>query len=308
VAPAGAPVDASPAGAASSEATVLRVVQSMGAVIGPTALITALLFYFGWAKADAFARYFGLDVSLFGLSTQDYLLQSIRAVFVPLGVVLIAGLGLLSAHRTVVHLLERDPSRALWRRVAGALAAAGTVSFVFGLATYAERFPSDAQLVVTPMSLMLGVGLLGYAVLVARRTRRAQHRHASAPPGPSGGPGLSLILVSMLLAVGLVWAVSAYAEVKGREEGEHVHDQLEFQPGVVVYSARRLHIAGPGVAEAELAEAESAYAFRYDGLKLLFHSRGRYFLVPASWSLTSGTTIVLQDNDSLRLEFVRPPD
>lgn len=298
--------DPGPAGESGSEATVLGAVQSLGAVVGPTALITALLFYFGWAKAQAFSQYFGLDVSIFGLSTQDYLLQSIRSVFIPLGVVLIAGLLLLWAHRLLVRQLELSPDRPLWRWLAGVLAVAGAASFVVGLVKNADRYPSDAELVLTPLSLMLGVGLVSYAVLVERRRREPRPRPAASSPGPLSLPGLTVILVSMLIAVGLVWVVANYAEIKGREEGEFVHDQLEFQPGVVVYSAQRLHIGGVGVDERAFPEPESAYRFRYDGLKLLFHSNGRYFLVPASWSLSDGTTIVLRETDDVRLEFVRP--
>lgn len=297
--------DADPPSPVRSEATVLRTVQSLGAVVGPTALITALLFYFGWAKAQAFSQYFGLDVSLFGLSTQDYLLQSIRSVFIPLGVLLIGGLLLLWAHGIVVRHLELHPQRRLWRPMAGAFALTGAASFMVGLAKNADRYPSDVELVLTPLSLLLGVALLSYAVLVERRRRQPQHRSVPVPTGPTGPPALSVIMVAMLLTVGLVWVVANYAEVKGREEGEFVHDQLGFQPGVVVYSAKRLHIAAAGVEE-ELLDPESAYAFRYEGLKLLFHSNARYFLLPASWSLSNGVTVVLTENDSLRLEFVRP--
>ncbi len=298
--------DAGPASSVRSEATVLRTVQSLGAVVGPTALITALLFYFGWAKAQAFSQYFGLDVSLFGLSTQDYLLQSIRSVFIPLGLLLIGGLILLWTHGVVIRQLELGPQRRLWRPMAGALALTGGASFVLGLVKNADRYPSDLELVLTPLSLMLGVALLSYAVLVERRRRQPEHRGVPVSTGPTTLPSLNVILVAMLIAVGLVWVVANYAEVKGREEGEFVHEQLEFQPGVVVYSAKRLHIGAPGVEE-EMLDGESAYAFRYDGLKLLFHSNARYFLLPASWSPSNGVTVVLSENDSLRLEFVRPP-
>lgn len=304
----GDPGDAHSAGVASeagSEATVLRTVQSLGAVVGPTALITALLFYFGWAKAQAFSQFFGLDVSLFGLSTQDYLLQSIRSVFIPLGEMLIAGLLLLWTHRLVSAQVDRRPDWSLWRTVAGVMAVTGAGWFVAGLVLNANRYPSDAVLLLTPMSLMLGVGLVSYAVLLDRRRRRPRQTAAGAPRGQLHMPALSVILVSTLLAVGLVWVVANYAELKGREEGEFFLDQLEFQPGVVVFSAKRLHIEAPGVDETSFPEPESAYGFRYRGLKLLFHAGGRYFLVPASWSLSGGTTIVLDDDETVRLEFVR---
>ncbi len=96
-----------------------------------------------------------------------------------------------------------------------------------------------------------------------------------------------------------------YADVKGRQLGQFVADQLAFRPGVVVYSEKRLQIDQPGVTETRFDEPHSAYRFRYEGLKLLLRSSSRFFLVPGSWSVDSGTTIVLPESTSLRLEFVR---
>lgn len=302
--------EATPAGRARSEATVLRTVQSLGAVIGPSALITGLLFYFGYVKAAAFSAHFGLDVSQFGLSTRDYVLQSVRPVFVPLAVVLLAGLLLLWAHGAVLRHVELHPHRPLWSRLAGGLAVTGAASCVFGVMAYADPYPSDLVQVLIPLSLLLGVGMLSYAGLIERHRRHgtdADSPPPPVPPGPMAGPGLSVILVSVLLAVGLVWVVANYAVVKGRQEARFIEGQLAFLPGVVVYSAKGLHITAPGVQETTFPEPESAFGFRYEGLKLLFHSGGTYFLVPESWSTNNGTTVVLRQNDSLRLEFIRPP-
>ncbi|HEX8769914.1 MAG TPA: hypothetical protein VF711_04010, partial [Acidimicrobiales bacterium] len=159
-------------GGAQSEATVMRTVQSLGAVVGPTALITALLFYFGWAKTSAFSQYFGLNVSQFGFSTQDYLLQSIRSVFIPMGVVLLAGLVLLWTHRVLSRQLDVRPDRPVWRWVAALLALTGVLLFAVGLLWYDDLYKSDAVRVLTPLTLMLGVGLFSYAVLVDRRRRQ----------------------------------------------------------------------------------------------------------------------------------------
>ncbi len=119
-------------------------------------------------------------------------------------------------------------------------------------------------------------------------------------------PLLSVILLAMLVSVGLVWEVANYAEIKGRSLGVFLVSQLAFQPGVAVYSPRRLQIDAGGVVETRFTEPDSAYGFRYTGLKLLFRANGRYFLVPESWSVDGGTTIVLRDSDELRLEFIRP--
>jgi hypothetical protein len=287
------------------EATVLRALQSVGAVVGPTALLTALLFYFGWARANAQANYLGLDVTLFDFSTEDYLLQSVSSVYVPLAEVLLAAVLLLWAHRVVSGRLERQPELPVWPWLEGALAAVGAVAFVAGVVFYNDETPTDTVLLLTPLCLVAGLGLVSYSVLVDRR-RRAGPSTGNANPSAAGPVApLSVILVSVLLMAGLVWEVANYADIKGRQLGEFVADQLAFRPGVVVYSEKRLQIDQPGVTETRFDEPDSAYRFRYEGLKLLLRSSSRFFLVPGSWSVDRGTTIVLPESGSMRLEFVR---
>ena len=64
-----------------------------GLVVAPTTLVTALAFYFGWVLTNSRASYFGIDASALGFSTQDYLLRSADALFVPLGTALVLALG-----------------------------------------------------------------------------------------------------------------------------------------------------------------------------------------------------------------------
>lgn len=293
--------------ATATEATALKAVQSLGAVIGPAALVTGLLFYFGWVRAQSQGRYLGLDVTLFGLSTQDYIVQSTYAVLFPLGEVLIAGLGLLWAHAAISGLIDRDPDRSVWTWIERALPVVGALFFAAGLVMNADRYPTDTRLLLTPLCLTTGVGLTAYGVLVHRRRRGARGAGPAGSPAGRQVPLLSVILMAMLIAVGVVWEVANYAEIKGRELGEFLVSQLAYQPGAVVYSAKRLHLGAPGVVETAFREPDSAYAFRYTGMKLLFRSDGKYFLVPESWSVDGGTTIVLRDSDNLRLEFIRPP-
>ena len=62
---------------------VRGALELFGLVIAPTTIITALAFYFGWTLTNARASYFGIDASALGFSTQDYLLRSADALFVP---------------------------------------------------------------------------------------------------------------------------------------------------------------------------------------------------------------------------------
>jgi hypothetical protein len=288
-----------------SEATVLKAVQSLGAVIGPTALVSALLFYFGWARTQSQAQYLGLDVTLFGFSTQDYILLSTYSILVPLGEVLLGGLGILWLHRTLCALVDRGNGGALWPWAEGVAGGLAVTLFVAGLVMNSDSTPSEGVLLMTPLALTFGVGMASYTVLVRRRRRAVQAGAKGDVVSPRVAPPLSVILVAMLVAVGLVWEVANYADIKGRQLGKYMAAQLAFQPSVVVYSPKRLHIDATGVVETRFPEPESAYGFRYTGLKLLFRSNGRYFLVPDGWSIDGGTTVVLRDSENLRLEFVR---
>ena len=68
---------------ASAEASLHQALRTIGSVVAPTTLLTALLFYFGWVSVSVQSRYFGFDASLLEFSTQDYLLQSISPTFLP---------------------------------------------------------------------------------------------------------------------------------------------------------------------------------------------------------------------------------
>jgi hypothetical protein len=75
-----------------------QVVELVTAVVAPTTLITALGLYFGVKFQEARAAPFGIDVSLLGYSTQDYLLRSTDAVIPVLLVLALGGLVVLQSH------------------------------------------------------------------------------------------------------------------------------------------------------------------------------------------------------------------
>ncbi len=79
--------------------------------------------------------------------------------------------------------------------------------------------------------------------------------------------------------------------------------QIPSLPGVVIYSKDRLEIEMPGIRVEEIGDAQSAYRFRYSGLKLLIRAGGKYFLVPSTWAQTDPVTVVLPDTDARLMEF-----
>ena len=92
-------------------APVSRALRTVASVAAPTSLLTALLFYFGWSHAFYFFDYFGVNSTVLGLSTQDYLMRSVDGLFVPVTAAASLGLVLLWIRRL---LPERWTSGVRW--------------------------------------------------------------------------------------------------------------------------------------------------------------------------------------------------
>ncbi len=93
-----------------------------------------------------------------------------------------------------------------------------------------------------------------------------------------------------------------YAAFKGQELARTVEERIASQPGVVLYSAKRLYLQAP-VIETRLEPENAAYNYAYTGLKLLFRADRRYFLRPSDES--SQANIVIPEALDIRLEFYK---
>src|SRR5512144_3100499 len=91
-----------------------RLLSKVTSVAAPLSLVTALLFYFGYASSRAQYRYFGIDIDTIGLSTRDYVMRSPQVLLTP-GLTLLA-LGFLWAgvdaavRRRIATVFARDDS------------------------------------------------------------------------------------------------------------------------------------------------------------------------------------------------------
>jgi hypothetical protein len=131
--------------------------------VAPTTLLTSLLFYFGWSRAYWFYDYFGVHSTLLGLTTQDYVQQSLDGLFVPLMVAACAALVALWAHTLVRARLVAGASPRLLRVLLPALAGVGLVLAVGGLWSVVATTVLSQHLAAAPISLAVGVVLLVYA-------------------------------------------------------------------------------------------------------------------------------------------------
>jgi hypothetical protein len=277
-----------------------QLARLLGTVVAPTTLLTSLLFYFGWSHAYYFYDYFGVNSTLLGLTTRDYVQRAVDGLFLPMMVV--AGVGLLAlwAHSLLRARLDEGPHRRLLRLVA-AIAAVGLVLAVGGfwsvfVATRLRRYLYGTA---APLSLALGVLLLVYAVQVWRSVAGGRR-----VPGPAWGRVAEWAAVFVLVGLSLFWAANNYSVAVGRQRAYQMVLDLPREPGVVLFSERSLSLAAPGVREVRCKDPQAGYRFRYDGLRLLPQSGDQYMLLPATWSRRNGVTILIPRNDSLRLELV----
>lgn len=271
--------------------------RQLAAVLANATVITALLVYFGWQRSEVQAQRLGIDESILGMSTRDYVLRSVESV---LWVLLIIG---------VVGLLWLRLDHWLVRRLRARALADPVIRYSLRLLPFAWLvLPAIVRAlwgiwqptayVVWPFSIGTGVLLVLYGA----------HLRGMLPGADALAPGRQPLLrgfTAIIVGVTLFWGVSRYATVLGDSLADDFTHHVAGLTQVAAYSSQRLHLTAPGVRETELTGDKSAYRYRYTGLRLLEHTGGHYFLISDGWSQRYGVVIVLADSDPVRLEFVR---
>lgn len=267
--------------------------ELLGTVGSLVSLLAAVLFYFGWASTDAETRALGLHDSIFRLSTSDYLLRSVEPLFLPallLVGALLAGIGL---QRWVTKSPGRAGTAVRRMRWGWLLPAA--------LAPFYRLYPALFELII-PLVAIPGLLATAYAF-----TRTPPDAASDAAQRRLRLQIWALSLVLCLLS--LFWAVSSYAGIVGRGRAEEAARAVNTSafPSVVVFSEKDLMIRGDGSCYQYVKGKDSAYAFRYTGLRLFYVSGDRVYLVAWKWRPSKGTLWVVRENDSVRVEYVSGP-
>lgn len=284
----------------------------LGVVGGQIALLTALLFYFGWTRTAAEARYLGFDASALGLSTSDYVLRSADTVFLSLFLLAAVLIGVQIAHPHIVAWCDNFRERLLgWLRVAIPL-----TLVAFPLAGWAATRPARQwwQLVM-PLSITAAVLLGLYMALLARALQRPD----PAPPAdaallrtspqrydpPSWWWTLRGTLTIALVILCLFWTIGRFATVEGNNDAANFISSVQDQnaPTVTVLSKYDLRISDLGVYTTRFNDG-GTFRFEYQGLVLFIRSGGNFFLMPLGWTYEHPRVIVIPDNDEVRLYYV----
>src|SRR3954454_7247864 len=281
-------------------------------VFGQTALLTALLVFFGWARTQATFAYFGVDLGLLNFSTTDYVLRSVNSAYNPL---LLMGLGLLAAvlvHQRIARSTSERWSPVRIRRVIEAggwiRLAVGTASLLFGsgasrIGTWVPDEPGLA-FAWLPATITAGPPLL------LHRPRGGGGR--PGPPHPPGAlslraaPGSPQVVFALaaLLVLGLFWTVSLLAVHDGRARAEAIERDPGALAEVSLLSRDALVIQGPGVSATNLRLPHARYRRSYSGLRLLAHADGKYFLIPMFWRRGVDRVYSVPDDADVRIELI----
>ena len=278
----GGPEDGVPGGTSGSD--LLKALKVLGSVVAPAAFITALLYYFGWVRTGAVFSRFGVEQSMLGFSTNDYLLRSAGVAFRPIALLVIGAAGVFVVHR-VLHRVRAGEDRA-GQVAAWAAAVVVTVMLAIGVATL---FGAGI------LSPLLGATVLVFGSLLLEAVAMV------AWPGTSRvALLLRRVLLLGVLLLGSFWACAVYAQESGSRVAAAIAADPSTRTQVVVYSAEAQHLEGDGVSVRQLGDGK--FAFRYDGLRLLIYTHDRWFLLPREWRDGHGRLIILRDDAGIRVE------
>jgi hypothetical protein len=269
------------------------------AFLGPIGLLTGVLYYFGFVSAKAFYSYFGVSLSALDFSTTDYLVRSADTLFRPLATLLIILVVVLVAH----HVLGPTPELAGPRWVRGVMLSFCAISIVLAAIGILGLY-GEPRGVWSPLSLAAAVLILEYGLWTASR-------HGALPAKIEllihPGADLRRGLIAALAVVATFWAVTDIADERGRATARLVEKSLPLQPQAVVYSEKDLHLPVPDAAVTPLDGDETAYRFRYNGLRPLIYARGRWFLLPVGWTHDNGSTVIVLQDDPSRVRVDLAP-
>lgn len=277
-----------------------RVLKVLAAVIAPTTLITALLFYFGVNHAYWYFQYFGVNYTVMDLTFPDFLLRSVDPLLFPLTAALVVGLFGLWCCRLLLEVLSERHREILARVFRIAALVLGVTAIVAAIIGWIDASLFEYYLAIPGLCLACGVVLLS-AVSRDRLAHRSSSDRAIIP----GWVGLVEIgTVFILVSAGLFWSVTNYSAVVGSERARNTELGLPGQPAVFLYSEASLNIPEVSAAETRCSQDNAAYQFRYEGLRLVLASSTQFFFLPSDWPASGGVALVVPREPSLRLEFV----
>ena len=311
----GRPPSAAPAVRGTGPSEARSLIEKFTRVMAPSTVVVGLLYYFSSTYKNAYFSFFGVRPGELGLSTQDYLLGSPSAVFLPLWFLLTCGLlGLLLAVLVRSRLpgtgrlpgpgpgvsARRGPGRS--RAAAAGAAAVGAAMLLMGWAVFLQppwwravvvRLPPGWRRdLLPPLVVVLGAVLL---LLVLRPDTTAT---TTAAGDRTRATARGLLIAVLIL--GLFFDAAQYAAGAGRAQARDVAAGFPRSTRVLVLSRYPVSHYAEGIGYRDLGAGRGPYRYQYAGFVVLAKSPSRYYLVSAERRLRD-VTVVLPDDDSVRV-------
>jgi hypothetical protein len=295
-------------GGAPERAGLSGVVSNLGSFVSQIAVLTALLYYFGWARTAAIYDYFSINTNITGYSTSDYVLRSAQPVFAPALFVALLMLALaIIHHHLVIPVMDswRNGRRLTIQVVRVFRWTSLPVLLLVAICVLLQLQVGANLGVILPCLLVAGAVIHLYSdSLISRfrlgRLSRDGARQAAASP-------VRRAALYALALVGMFWAFGVYARDSGTEAAHRIAQNVAGRPNVILYAAQRLEIRGPGVTVDVIEGPDSRYRFRYNGLCLLVKPPARYILLPLGWQKGRDSTVIIPDDDSIRIDIQSGP-
>jgi hypothetical protein len=285
-----------------------RIVGVLLIFVSQTVVMTGLLYYFGWVRTQADFGYFGVDPSLLGYTTSDYLIRSVDSSFPLLTGLALVAFALLSLHQLVLaHAVSAPVDTPAGKILSVCVSTAPGLSFVLA-AGVLLRLVFPYQIVwprglALPLMLVSAVGVLGYSGHLRSLRRDALGKKQKEHPS-SAETRIRAILLVALGMLGVLWWITLYAAQDGEQIAVDGVANLRDEPEIFIYSSDRISIAGPGITVDPIRETESKYRYRYSGLRLLVQAGGKYILVPVGWQKGRDSVFLVPVDDTVRLDII----
>ncbi len=252
---------APPDSAKATEKSILEYVTTVG---GSTAVLSALLLYFGYARTATLYGYFGVPIGVLNLSTTDYLLRSAEVIFQPT-ICATAVLSILFVFVYGFRFVESNGLRNYLRIILVAVAVIAAIVAAFGLFDKVPANWAAALLIVS-----------GGCVIIAYDSARREK-----PLNPPVG----ILAIGILLIVGAAfWSMNLYANHVGVKKAECYARNSCPLADAVIYSKDYMALPG-GQQQPETERPPWGYVFSGGAgvFKVLGYSNHRWFLLPFSW-------------------------
>jgi hypothetical protein len=263
------------------------ILKVVGAVSGSTALIVALLIYFGWARTQAYFGYFGVPADIVAYSTEQYVLRSARPMFVIFFVII--GI-VVSAEVVKVAIGSRLASVSRHLTTAADLLAVGLL--VFAILVAVNLVGLEPRPVLVPAALLAAAIMLRFSTGLGL-----------ASGGMFSQSRLLRAASTLVVLVLLFKLVGNYAVYHGESTAETNSRNPSILHSVAIESATALQL-DPKHVTRETVDRGGSTGYRYSGLHLLAVGKDRYFFLPRNWKSSTVPVVALSRSADVTLEFL----